>query len=281
MALSVGDILTALVYIPTHIINVNVSLDVPCNGLGIEQFFTIFLGTSATILTTIICMDRYIFISRPCQRMLSSPSSPSNQRRHSTRKIFIVYCIVTYSISFSFSITAYQNITLNNSYRSSLKYSILSFVIYTVMLLASLVFNTLLIRYVYNRAKEIKTLGIGQTSYQYKATKTVLMISGVQILTIMPWIICLAAVAAYKFSQTRYQRKTNKIIYMYIWLKMPLFLNSFMNAVVFIRRDQRLVKFYRDFFSRIIKRSVRNENSISTQARHIEMKDKRSTSANV
>ena len=138
MALSVGDILTALVYIPTHIINVNVSLDVPCNGLGIEQFFTIFLGTSATILTTIICMDRYIFISRPCQRMLSSPSSPSNQRRHSTRKIFIVYCIVTYSISFSFSITAYQNITLNNSYRSSLKYSILSFVIYTVMLLASL-----------------------------------------------------------------------------------------------------------------------------------------------
>ena len=115
MALSVGDILTALVYIPTHIINVNVSLDVPCNGLGIEQFFTIFLGTSATILTTIICMDRYIFISRPCQRMLSSPSSPSNQRRHSTRKIFIVYCIVTYSISFSFSITSYQNITLNNS----------------------------------------------------------------------------------------------------------------------------------------------------------------------
>ena len=149
MSLSVGDILTALVYIPTHIINVNVSLDVPCNRLGIEQFLTIFLGTSATILTTVICIDRYIFISRPCQRMLSSSSS--NQRRHSTKRIFTVYCIVTYSISFSMSLTAYQNITSNDSYRSSLKYSISSFVIYTVMLLASLVFNTLLIRYVYNQ----------------------------------------------------------------------------------------------------------------------------------
>lgn len=64
MVLSIGDILTALVYIPVHIINVHwLYVKDPCIVYSIEQFIGVFLGTSATILTSIICMDRYFFMT--------------------------------------------------------------------------------------------------------------------------------------------------------------------------------------------------------------------------
>ena len=93
MVLSVGDVLTALIYIPTHIIVVHFSSEASCIGYSFEQFLSAFLGTSATILTSIICIDRYFFVTRPY-----------HHEGTSTTKMFTVYCIVTYFVASSLGI---------------------------------------------------------------------------------------------------------------------------------------------------------------------------------
>lgn len=263
MVLSVGDILTALVYIPTHIANVHLLTQVkdPCTVYSIEQFIGVFLGTSATILTSIICMDRYFFISRPYRNTgasvntLSSKSSSTHADK-SGRKLFALYCIFSFCVSLALGITVATIANGNSNFRAATIFNIVSIVIYIVMLLASLVFNTLLVRYVHKQSKEIRRMTkadgivVVQKPYRNRATKTVLMISGIQIFTIMPWVLSLAYMT-FEFGENSYVDFIDEIYYMHTWLKMPMFLNSFLNAVVFIHRNQQLMKFYRALLSRM------------------------------
>ena len=267
MILSIGDILTALIYIPVHVTNVHLSqVKDPCIGYSIEQFIGVFLGTSATILTSIICMDRYFFISRPYRNTgtsvnaSSSRPSSSNHADRSTRKLFATYCILAFSIALALGITIVTIANGSNNFRAATVFNIVSIVIYILMLFTSLIFNTLLVRYVYKQAREIKRMTrsdnviVVQKPYRNKATKTVLLISGIQIFTILPWITSLAYMT-FEFGEDGYVEFIDEIYYMHVWLKMPMFLNSFLNAVVFIQRNQHLLKFYRALSTRV--RSVR------------------------
>lgn len=182
----------------------------------------------------------------------SSSRSISSHAERSTRKHFAFYCFSSFSIALALGITVVTIANGNSDFRAATIFNIVSIGIYILMLLASLVFNTLLVQYVYNQAKEIRRLTkiddviVVQKPYRNRATKTVLLISGIQIFTIMPWVISLAYMT-FEFGENRYVEFIDEIYYMHTWLKMPMFLNSFLNAVVFIHRNQHLIKFYRAF----------------------------------
>ena len=241
MTLSIGDLLTALIHIPAHIIIVHIShLESPCKCYSIEQFLAVFLGTSATALTFFICLDRYFFISRPYN---NSGTSTSNQG-HSKKKLFSVYCAISYSIALPMGLVVTVIATGNGSFRDATVFNIVSISIYVVILVSSLVFNTLLISYVRKQSKEITRFSQIQRPYRNRATKTVLLISVIQLFTIAPWVISLAYMT-FEFGETGYVENLDQLYYMHVWLKMPMFLNSFLNAAVYINRNQHLIKFYR------------------------------------
>ena len=272
VTLSVGDLLTALIHIPTHIIMVHLhQFEHPCKGYSAEQFLAVFLGTSATILTSFICIDRYFFISRPYHN--SGGSSSIGGRRGanqggSTVKLFAAYCIIAYSIALAMGMTVVYIANGGGTFRAATIFNIVSIVIYTVVLSASLVFNTLLVRYVRKQSNEIKRLSntrdvvVVQRPYQNRATKTVLLISAIQIFTIIPWVISLAYMT-FGFGEDGYVEYIDEIYYMHLWLKMPMFFNSFLNATVFIHRNQHLKKFYRALSSRV-RRDMTPQNTDTT-----------------
>lgn len=261
VALSIGDILTASIYIPTHIIVVHFVPGNSCIAYSIEKSIAVFLGTSAAILTTIICMDRFIII----RKMFGSMSSSNNEG--GSKRLFAAYCIVTYLIALSLSLAVIiiSNSSANSFFAATI-FSIVSIILYFAVLLLSLVFNTLLVRYIRRQSKEIEKYVAVQKAYQNKATKTVLMISAIQISTIMPWVLSLVY-TTFELKEESYLRYMDKIYYMHVWLKMPMFLNSFLNAIVFIRRNRQLMKFYGRFLGRI--RGVSHQQSTSSQSSHV------------
>lgn len=252
MALSVGDILTALIYIPTHIIVVHLASTNSCTGYSIEKFNGVFLGTSSTILTSIICMDRYFFVKRPYRNSLGSTQLTTNQQGILAKRVFVIYGTVTYTIALSLGITVTFIANGTISFRTAATiFNIVSIAVYTSALLVSLVFNTLLVLYIRKKSREIKRQPSDEdTSYQTKVTKTVLMISGIQFFTIIPWVIALIAMSII-FTKRHYFKYATEIHYMHIWLKMPMFLNSSLNAVVFICRNRSLMGFYRSLLTRL------------------------------
>lgn len=254
MVLSVGDILTALIYIPTHIIVVHFSSEASCIGYSIDQFLSAFLGSSVAILTSFICIDRYFFVTRPYRNSFGLPaSSSSSHEGRSTTKMSTVYCIVTYFVASSLGIfVVFITLGLANMQLATI-YNIVLIALYSLALLASLVFNYLLIRYVYSESKQVKRLSINRVfvkkSYRNIVTKTVLMISGIQIFTTMPWVTSMLIII-FVFTEEHYQKYASQIYYMHLWLRMPMLLNSFLNAIVFIHRNGRLIQFYRNLFAR-------------------------------
>ena len=218
MALSVGDILTALISIPSHIIVVHLMPDDTCNMLGIEHFIAVFLGTSATILTSCTCMDRYIFISR-------NHRSTSNQTRSPLGKLFVLYCTIAYLVALTMSIAVLFIINGKMNFQEAYTFNKVSIAVYSMILLVSLVFNILLVRFIRRESKEIKRHLDVKKARQNKATKTILIISAIQTFSIMPMGITLA-IMTFVFPEEEYVTNLSENYYIYIWLRMPMSLNS-------------------------------------------------------
>ena len=265
MALSVGDILTALINIPSHIIAVHLMPDDTCNVLGIEHFIAVFLGTSATILTSCICMDRYIFISR-------NRRSTSNQTRLPIGKLFVLYCTIAYVIAVAMSIAVLFIINGKMNFEEAYTFNKVSIAVYSLILLVSLVFNVLLVRFIQRQSKEIKRHLDVKAARQNKATKTVLIISAILTFSIMPMGIGLA-IMTFFFTEEEYVENLSMNYYIYIWLRMPMFLNSFLNAIVFIYRNRPLIVFFRSLSSRI-RSSGNPQTTIDQVIQNVHFKEK-------
>ena len=183
MALSVGDILTALISIPSHIIAVHLMPDDTCNMLGIEHFIAVFLGTSATILTSCTCMDRYIFISR-------NHRSTSNQTRSPLGKLFVLYCTIAYLVALTMSIAVLSILNGKKNFQEVYTFNKVSIAVYSMILLVSFGFQYFTCLLYPKRIQRNKsTSRCKRVAYQNKASKTVLIISAIQIFSTMPLAI--------------------------------------------------------------------------------------------
>ena len=234
MALSVGDLVAALALIPTHIAIVHLQR-FSCIGYSIKQFFEVFLGTSATLLTFGMGFDRYLFISKPhLHSSLESKVPP----------VLLIGFVVIYTISFAFGGCVVALVYSSASMRFATVFNLVSIVVYVLVLSSSLLVNGLLLSYIRKQTKQIRRLSNThiQSSYQQRATKTVAFISCIQFMTIAPWLISLLFMT-FGIGEDEFILHADTIYYVHLWLKMPMFVYSFLNSLVFLFRNRVLVKF--------------------------------------
>lgn len=234
LALSIGDMFAALVLIPTHITVVHLQ-KYPCIFYSIKHFLEVFLGTSATLLTLGMGLDRYIIISKPHFHTALQSKAP----------VLPIYLAITYAVSIAFGSSVVGIILSNASIRFSIVFNLASIAVYVFVLSSSLIVNGLLLTYIHRQTKQIRRLSNThiQSSYQQRATKTVVIISCIQFLTIAPWLISLTYMTFEFIKHIEDKQYSSTLYYIHMWLKMPMYVYSFLNSSVFLYRNKVLVKF--------------------------------------
>ena len=99
--------------------------------------------------------------------------------------------------------------------------------------------------------KQVSMTG-GGFRYHEKATKTVLVISFVQISTTLPLVVSFARNIVL-LATDQHEEKIEHLYYATNWLRVPVIMNSMLNAVVFVGRNQKIRMFYKKGFFRVFK----------------------------
>ena len=86
--------------------------------------------------------------------------------------------------------------------------------------------------------------------YQEKATKTVLAISFVQIITTFPFIAAFGK-TVYILATDQFEAKIDDVYFTMSWLRVPIVLNSIFNATVYIGRNRKIITFYKNIASNV------------------------------
>ncbi|XP_066930937.1 C-C chemokine receptor type 5-like [Clytia hemisphaerica] len=215
-----------------------------CTTYGVEQFFICFLGCSSTIFTFFITLDRFLFIRK----------SQWHQQMNDTYPIVMIMLVFTYIVSTGTGIAIFMLI-YRHLHEQISKPSVVFFsallVLYVFVLIAELTINISLIVYIRKQAKQLRNITNCQTSNNRhkKATKTVLMISFIQIITTLPPVHAFINVIIV-FAREEHDKHMSRIYYMTTWLNIPIILSSLMNAIVFVHRNDKLKTFYKQKISK-------------------------------
>lgn len=86
--------------------------------------------------------------------------------------------------------------------------------------------------------------------YQEKATKTILLISFVQILSTLPLVAAFAK-TIYLLETDRFLERIEIMHYTINWLRMPIILNSILNSIVYVSRNKKILTLYKKIFYNI------------------------------
>lgn len=238
IALCLGDLFMIGCLTPTHIINANIG-EISCDGYSFEQFIGVFLGTSASALTFGMSIDRFIFVKKPFfhQRLVNSTPAA------------FVFFIIVYTISAALSIFVVILVNFGDISMTS-KFNIVSICLLFMFLFSSITVNISLVCYVRQKNKEIQRLSQNrlQQRNQVRTIQTVFIICTVQLLTISPWIISLSYMTFY-FSDNDFLEEKDTIYYVHTWLKMPMLLNSGLNAAIFFWRSKKICRYYKNSFN--------------------------------
>ena len=94
-------------------------------------------------------------------------------------------------------------------------------------------------------------------NYQEKATKTVLAISFVQIVTTFPLVAAFAKNVFY-LATDQIAEHIDDVYFTMNWLRVPIILNSILNAIVYVGRNQKISKLYKKMFNNVCRKLQRN-----------------------
>ena len=210
-----------------------------CTLIVIEQFCAAFLATCSVVITFFMTLDRYIFIKK------TSIHAKVNEKYHVVAIIATFTWIVAIGISTSLFNLIYEDLITKVS-RNVIIFFITLIVLYVIVLISVLALNITLVRYIRGQAQQISNLSNNRTSKSThkKATKTVIWISFFQIMTTIP-PTCFFGKLIYFFGTETQEQHFDEIYYMTTWLMAPIIMNSTLNAIIFISRNDKLKQFYR------------------------------------
>ena len=116
------------------------------------------------------------------------------------------------------------------------------------VILTSVTLNAILVLYIRKQTMEIRRLSNTyiQTSYQKRATKTVFIITILLVLSNIPQIFLLIA--------NQVARNPNIEVFMiaHNWTRLPILINSGLNALIYIYRNQKARNMYKLKFKHIV-----------------------------
>ena len=227
--MSINDLIGGACAIIVFFVNVNIPNENGCKILGlIEGSVFIFFATASGVTTTILAFDRLIYIR----------STLKYNRLFSTRRSVIITLLTVYGFS---------TLWMLLEFFCNRIFLLIAGTVEVLHLMIYAIINIQLLRYIRKQSHLIRRLSknfIRTTAYQTRATKTVLLVTFVCLLTNLP--LCGYAIYMY-ISLTWYSATTNwrYLVYLFYWSLLIQLSNSGLNALIFISRNKALVKLYR------------------------------------
>ncbi|XP_066930644.1 melatonin receptor type 1C-like [Clytia hemisphaerica] len=226
--MSINDLIGGAGAIIVFFVNVNIPNENECKILGlIEGSVFIFFATASGVNTTILAFDRLVYIRHTLKY----------SRLFSTKRSVIFTLIAVYGFSTLWTLLEFFCNRI---------FLLVAGTLEVVHLTIFAVINIQLLRYIRKQGHLIRRLSknfIRTTLYQTRATKTVLLVTFVCLLTNLP--ICAYAIYMY-VSHTWYPNTTNwtYLVYIFYWSLLIQLSNSGLNALIFISRNKALVTLY-------------------------------------
>jgi len=184
---------------------------------------------STTICTGALGVDRFVFIRYPFKHTIFTKT-----------KTLWLTVIFSYSISgmLLFTCLYLEKFT-----------STLAILIIMIVIVVSVTLNVILVNYIRRQTKEIRRLSNTyiQTSYQRKATNTVLIITTILVLFNLPQVLFIF------MTQVENINEENSLI-LHNWSRLPIFINSGLNALIYIYRNQKAMNMYKKLLRNTVKR---------------------------
>ena len=238
IVMSISDLICGSIVIPMYFANIYISRDAKnCRQLSkAENSVYIFFSFPSSINTMFLFIDRFVFIRYPFKY-----KQIFNKKRTLALALFISYSI-------SASLFALETDTLKTFYIAGL-------LILTIVFITSITLNGFLVKYIRKQNKEIRRLSntYMQSSYQKRATQTVMIITLVLVLTHLPQLGLLGSLFRYN-PHRKIDRST--IIYFH-WARLLVLANAGLNAVIFISRSRPIIDLYRKHCKSLSMRSLR------------------------
>jgi len=231
--ISIQDLVCGCSVIPIYF--AGIYIDLPqrnCVTLHTYEYTIYMICTfSTTICTGALGVDRFVFIRYPFKHTIFTKT-----------KTLWLTVIFSYSISgmLLFTCLYLEKFT-----------STLAILIIMIVIVVSVTLNVILVNYIRRQTKEIRRLSNTyiQTSYQRKATNTVLIITTILVLFNLPQIILLFAT----FGGISYQKPQKGYIYIvHNWTRLLILINSGLNALIYIYRNQKAMNMYKKLLKNTI-----------------------------
>ena len=195
---------------------------------GEDQIYILF-GTLTASLTQGICIDRYLFIRYPFRY---------SKVFHEKGALFNGYVVASISVSILM-------LVLNTFDKLAFRFAIVVFVF--LIFLTSFFINLILLIYIRGKAKKMKRLNQTpiHTRYQRKASRTLLMISTVLVVTYFPmmYLFSFAIYWEYNKDQAKVEHVEKALIFAK-WSRIAVFSNSSVNALIYVWRNVEVRRLY-------------------------------------
>ena len=223
--ISISDLICGCTVIPLNLINIYLDEESKDCILmsNIENSIYIILSFGSSINTCALAIDRFIFIRYPFKY----------KKIASKRRILLLVVTLSYSVGFT--------IIASRKDENLFVISAISVVIF--ILVVSIVVNVQLVKYIKKQTEEIRRLSntFVKTSYKQRATKTILMIITILVVTQLPQVTILS----YTFI-TNEERRTKISFIIFHWTRLLVLMNAGLNALVYISRNKLIIKLYKN-----------------------------------
>ena len=233
MVMSISDIICGCIVIPVYFANIYLVNDSDrCQQLSqIEGYVYIFFSFSSSVNTMYLSIDRFVFIRYPFKY----------KQIFEKKRTLVLALYISYSISTAFIILEAD---------ANEAFYICSLFLLAFVFVISIALNVFLVKYIRKQNKEIRRLSntYMQSSYQKRATQTVMVITLVLVLTHLPQVGLLSRFLGLKQHLRPLDRSA--ILYFH-WARLLVLANAGMNASIFISRNKPILKLYRNQFKRL------------------------------
>ena len=223
--ISISDLICGCTVIPLNLINIYLDEESKDCILmsNIENSIYIILSFGSSINTCALAIDRFIFIRYPFKY----------KKIATKRRILLLVVTLSYSVGFT--------IIASRKDENLFVISAISVVIF--ILVVSIVVNVQLVKYIKKQTEEIRRLSntFVKTSYKQRATKTILMIITILVVTQLPQV----SILSYTFI-TNEERRTKISFIIFHWTRLLVLMNAGLNALVYISRNKLIIKLYKN-----------------------------------
>jgi len=231
--ISIQDLVCGCSVIPIYFAGIYINLSLSSCAIlnDYEHAIYTFCTISTTICTGALGVDRFVFIRYPFKHT-----------------IFIKTKTLWLIVIFSYFVSGM--LELSSMYFDRFLSSV-AILIIMIVIVVSVTLNVILVNYIRRQTKEIRRLSNTyiQTSYQRKATNTVLIITTILVLFNLPQIILLFAT----FGGISYQKPQKGYIYIvHNWTRLLILINSGLNALIYIYRNQKAMNMYKKLLKNTI-----------------------------